>query len=191
VLIYVHGFNSSAQSFKARLLRDRMAVLGRGNAFHCPDLPHRPQAAVALLDSLVAAHPGACLVGSSLGGFYATWLAERHRLCAVLVNPAVRPYELLQGYLGTQTNLYSGARYELTEAHLNELRALDVEAVTPERYLLIVATGDEVLDHRAALAKYRGARQIVIAGGDHGLSDFADHLDGVLAFCGSRGRIGR
>jgi uncharacterized protein len=184
VIIYIHGFNSSARSFKARALGERLTALGCGDAFLCPDLPHRPQAAIALLDSLVAAQPGACLVGSSLGGFYATWLAERHRLRAVLLNPAVRPYELLRGYLGTQTNLYSAERYELTEAHLEELRALDVETVTPARYLLIVATGDEVLDHCEALAKYRGARQIVIAGGDHGFSDFEKHLATVLSFCG-------
>jgi hypothetical protein len=127
----------------------------------------------------------AALVGSSLGGFYATWLAERHGLKAVLVNPAVRPYEGLRELLGPQQNLHSGERYELTQAHLDELRDMEVAAITrPERYLLLVRTGDEVLDYRQAVERYRGCRQRVIEGGDHGFSDFGDYLDALLEFCG-------
>lgn len=186
MLIYVHGFNSSALSFKARLLRERMTQLGLDAAYACPDLAHRPRQAIAQLEALIAGapRPATALVGSSLGGFYATWLAEKYRLKAVLVNPAVRPYELLQDYLGPQKNLYTGAEYELTGQHLAELRDLEVAAITPERYLLMVRTGDEVLDYRQAVEKYRGARQIVIEGGDHGFGDFAAYLDTVLQFCG-------
>ena len=124
-----------------------------------------------------------CLVGSSLGGFYATSLAEKHELRAVLVNPAVRPYELLLGYVGRQKNLYSAAEYEFSEQHLAELRALEVERVTPERYLVVVTTGDEVLDYRQALAKYDGAEHIVVEGGDHGFGDFHRCIGRVLRFC--------
>ncbi|HWI14488.1 MAG TPA: YqiA/YcfP family alpha/beta fold hydrolase, partial [Burkholderiales bacterium] len=124
------------------------------------------------------------LIGSSLGGYYATALAERYGCRAVLINPAVRPYEGLSKYLGPQTNLYTGEPYELTQAHLDELRALDPVTVTPERYLLIVGTQDEVLDYRAALERYRGCRQIVVEGGDHGLGDFGGHLDDVLRYAG-------
>jgi predicted esterase YcpF (UPF0227 family) len=186
MLIYIHGFNSSALSLKAGLVRKRMVELGRGNEFFCPELPDRPRNAVALLDDLVrdstAASPA--LIGSSLGGYYATWLAERHHLRAVLVNPAVRPYELLGPALGMQTNLYTGVRYELTADHLEELRELEVATVRPERYLLLVSTGDEVLDYRRAVEKYRGSEKIIHEGGDHGFSDFERHLGRVLAFCG-------
>jgi predicted esterase YcpF (UPF0227 family) len=102
----------------------------------------------------------------------------------VLLNPAVRPYELLEGHLGVQQNFHTGERYEFTMRHVEELRALEAAAITPERYLLVTTTGDEVLDYRAAVARYRGCRQIVIEGGDHGLSSFADYLDTVLGFCG-------
>jgi predicted esterase YcpF (UPF0227 family) len=181
MLIYIHGFNSSPASHKAALLQKRMEALGRGAEFVAPALPVSPARAAALLDDLARRHPGAALVGSSLGGYYATWLAEKHGLNAALLNPAVRPYDLLKDHVGPQQNLYTGERYELTERDVNELRALEVGTVTPSRYLLIVATGDEVLDHRAALERYRGCRSIVIEGGDHGLSSFADCLDAVMA----------
>jgi uncharacterized protein len=187
VLIYIHGFNSSARSFKARLLHARMEALGRGSEFVCPDLPDRPLAAIAVLESLLARHPRSALVGSSLGGYYATWLAETHALKAVLVNPAVRPYALLRGYLGPQANLYSGRKYELTETHLAGLEALEVDRITPDRYLLVVATGDEVLDYREALERYTGCERRVIEGSDHGFGDFERCVDAALAFCGIPG----
>jgi predicted esterase YcpF (UPF0227 family) len=182
MLVYIHGFNSSPASFKARVLHERLATRGRRNEFAAPALPHSPAAAASLLEALIAQHPHSVLVGSSLGGFYATWLAERHALRAVLVNPAVRPYELLAGHVGRQKNFHSGEEYDFTLEHVAELRALEVEAIDPRHYFLMVETGDEVLDYRHALEKYRGARQLVIDGGDHGFSDFADHADAALDF---------
>ena len=186
MLIYIHGFNSSPASSKAQLLKARLETLGRGAEFAAPALPHSPAQAAALLEALALRNPDAALVGSSLGGYYATYLAEKHALKAVLLNPAVRPYELLAGHLGSQQNFHTGERYEFTARHVEELRALEVAAITPERYLLVAATGDEVLDYRAAVARYRGCRQIMIEGGDHGLSDFGSHMDAVLEFCGVR-----
>lgn len=183
-LIYIHGFNSSPASFKARVLREALAARAPAVAFRAPALPPAPAAAARLLQAAVAAQPRALLVGSSLGGYYATWLAERHGLRAVLVNPAVRPYALLAGHVGRQKNLYTGAEYDFTAAHVGELRALEVESITPARYLLMATTGDEVLDYRQAVARYAGARQHVVAGGDHGFGDFARHLDALFAFAG-------
>jgi predicted esterase YcpF (UPF0227 family) len=184
LIVYLHGFNSSPASFKAKALYARLAALGRAHEFAAPALPPAPAAAAALLESLARCHPHAVLVGSSLGGFYATMLAERFAMRAVLVNPAVRPYDLLAGHVGRQKNFHSGEEYEFTARHVAELRTLEVDAITPQRYLLMVATGDEVLDYRHAVAKYRGAQRRVVEGGDHGFSDFADHLDSVLGFAG-------
>jgi predicted esterase YcpF (UPF0227 family) len=186
MILYIHGFNSSSLSFKARLLRDRLAAMGRADAYRCPDLPHRPAQAMAQLEALLMSGDPArtTLVGSSLGGYYATWLAERYGCRAVLVNPAVRAPEGLQKYLGPQKNIYTGEPYEFTEAHLAELRALEVGSITPQRYFLIVGTKDEVLDYRVALDRYKGCRQIVVPGGDHGLSDFGGRVDDVLAYAG-------
>lgn len=190
MLIYVHGFNSSAQSYKAGLLRARMVELGLAQHYACPELSHRPAQALAELRKLVSAHAAApvTLVGSSLGGYYATWLVEHLGARAVLVNPAVRPYELLASMTGPQQNLYTGEVYEFTAAHLEELRALEVDAITPARYLLITATGDEVLDYRAGVRRYAGCEQIVVAGSDHGFREFERHLDAVIMFW-QRGRV--
>ncbi len=187
MLIYIHGFNSAPNSYKARLVGERMRALGREAEYLVPALPHRPAEAMALLRDLIEQHPGAALIGSSLGGFYATWLVENHAhfaLRAALVNPAVKPYDLLRGYLGPQQNIYTGAQYELSAQHITELQALETTAITPARYMLITRTGDEVLDYRDAVEKYHGARQWVIPGGDHGFGDFENYLDAVLAFCG-------
>jgi predicted esterase YcpF (UPF0227 family) len=185
-IIYVHGFNSSPASFKARLIRERLERWGSAECFSAPALPDRPTLAIARLEQeLAAAGPDATLVGSSLGGFYATWLAERHGVRAVLVNPAVEAPRLMADLLGPQTNLYTGENYELTPAHVDELRALDTGSITrPERYLLLVTTGDEVLDYRKAVEKFRGCRHILVPGSDHGFGEFGDYLDDVLAFAG-------
>jgi predicted esterase YcpF (UPF0227 family) len=128
--------------------------------------------------------PSTCLVGSSLGGFYATYLAEKHGARAVLINPAIEPHIGLRTYLGPQKNLYTGEPYELTERHLEAWARLVVPAIRPQRYLLIVETGDEVLDYRQAVERYAGARQIVVPGGDHSLRSFPDHLPTILQFAG-------
>jgi predicted esterase YcpF (UPF0227 family) len=185
LLIYLHGFNSSPQSFKARLLHERMIALHRGAEFSCPALDPYPRRAITQLEALIDTARGEpALVGSSLGGYYATYLSERHRLRTALINPAVRPYELLAQVIGPQRNLYTGAEYQLTTRHIEELRELEVEMITPENYLLVAATGDEALDYRMAVTRYGGAKQIVVKGGDHGFSDFAHYLDAVLDHCG-------
>jgi predicted esterase YcpF (UPF0227 family) len=185
MLIYIHGFNSSPASYKAELLKKRLSASGRGADFLAPALPVSPAQAAKMLDDIAARHRGAALVGSSLGGYYATWLAEKHGLKAALLNPAVRPYDLLKDHVGPQQNLYSGERYEFTRQHVAELRALETESITPARYLLVTATGDEVLDYRSGVERYRGCRRIVIDGSDHGLSDFGSHAEAVLEFCGA------
>lgn len=190
MLVYIHGFNSSALSYKAGLLREHMAKLGMADQYACPELPHRPAQAIALLRKLLEGHDpkSVTLVGSSLGGFYSTWLVEHLGVRAVLVNPAVRPYELLAGYLGPQKNLYTGEAYELTPQHIAELHALEVDAITPSRYLLITATDDEVLDYRAGVERYAGCEQIVVPGSDHGFRDFAAYLETTVTFW-QRGRV--
>jgi len=183
--VYIHGFNSSPASIKARQLNAKLEALGRGAEFACPAQPHEPREAMRQLEAVLRgqAPPSVTLVGSSLGGFYAAWLAERHGCRAVLVNPAVNPHIGLEAYLGAQRNLYTGETYELTRSHLEQLAAFDVVAPTrPERYFLMVTTGDEVLDYRAAVRKFAGARQLVVQGSDHGFAEFEEHLDAVLAF---------
>jgi len=186
VLFYLHGFNSSPQSHKAQVLGEYLGERGLGSHYACPALPPVASDAIALCEELMARHAGqpVCFVGSSLGGYYATVLAEKHGVKAVLINPAIDPHVGLRAYLGTQKNLHTGEPYELTERHLEEWRRLYPERITPSRYLLIVETGDEVLDYRRAVERYAGARQIVVEGGDHSLQSFPQHLPAILRFSG-------
>jgi predicted esterase YcpF (UPF0227 family) len=185
MIVYLHGFNSSPASGKARQLGEHLAALGRLADYFCPALPNSPREAIALVEAeLEQPQPeSVTLVGSSLGGFYATYLAEKHGWKAVLVNPAVHAHVLLHGALGPQTNWHTGEKWVLTAAHLAELAALDLERITrPERYLLLAQTGDEVLDYRDAVAYYAGAKQIIEDGGDHGFAGFERHYQTILDF---------
>ena len=190
-IVYLHGFRSSPQSVKARLLAEAVAVLpaaGRPR-LEVPALPYEPARAVAAVGDWVRAHvPGLdslTFVGSSLGGYYATHLAERFGVRAVLINPAVRPYDDLRQYVGVQTNLYTGETFEVLPRHFDELRALAVPRITrPGRYLLLARSGDEVLDWRTMAGFYGGACQQVRGGGTHGYDDIAPDLPALLRFAG-------
>lgn len=187
MILYLHGFRSSPLSFKTSLLAQRMQDLGRGDEYVCPQLPASPREAIAKAERLARSVPPEqlTLIGSSLGGYYACWLAERLGCRAVLLNPAVHAWRDLEKHIGVTVAYHSNEPFEFKREYIDEMRALAVERITrPERYLLIAATGDELLDWREMVAHYPGAQQIVIEGSDHGLSDFASHADRVLAFCG-------
>jgi hypothetical protein len=164
-----------------------MAQRGCADQLIAPQLPASPQAAIALIESLIAkvgaGRTALTLAGSSLGGFYATHLAEKHELKAVLINPAVVAAIELERYLGPQTWLYTGEAFEFTPQHIDELRALEVPHLTdPSRYWLLVEAGDETLDYRQAVARYAGAKQTVLSGGDHSFTRWELYLDTVLDF---------
>ena len=184
MIVYLHGFNSSPRSHKAQVMERYMAARGLAGQFACPELPPEADEAMRIIRQLVKGRAPVCYVGSSLGGFYATHLVERDGGRAVLLNPAIDPHVGLRAYLGLQKNLFTGAPYQLTEAHLDQWRRLWVPSITPERYLLLVETGDEVLDYRRAVARYAGAQQVVVQGGDHSLQSFPEQLPRILAFSG-------
>jgi predicted esterase YcpF (UPF0227 family) len=190
MILYLHGFRSSPKSMKARVTGERMAALGLADQFIAPQLPASPKEAMELSLSLLAGlsdqalRDELCVVGSSLGGYYATWLAERLGCRAVLLNPAVVPLKDLDKHVGVTTQFHSDEPFEFKREYIDELRALAVNPITrPERYFLIAATGDEVLDYRDMVTHYAGARQHIIEGSDHGIAEFPDYLDEVLAFC--------
>ena len=194
MLLYIHGFNSSPASFKASLLRQYVASQNKSDCLFIPCLSGVPEQAMAqltaLIESVIAQTTKKIrrpigLIGSSLGGYYATWLAEQYDCRAVLVNPAVRPYDLLENYLGENVNYYTGERYPLTVEHIEQLRRMDVTKITkPDRYLLMLQTGDDILDYKLAMEKYPGVPSIVEEGGGHEFMGFDRHLETVLAFCG-------
>lgn len=186
MIFYLHGFRSSPLSFKARLLAEQMAEKGLSDRFWCEQLPVSPRQAIEEIEAAMAqASTEPTLVGSSLGGYYATYLAEKRGLRAVLINPAVVAHLSLAEYVGPQTNTYTGATFEFTLEHIGELAALEVPRLSdPARLWLLVETGDEVLDYRQAVGKYAGARQTVIEGGDHSFRRFPEFIDAIIGFAG-------
>ncbi len=185
-LLYLHGFRSSPQSFKAVRLQAWLQQHRPGVRWWCPQLPPSPQAAMVLIEDGLAAWPAGrfAVAGSSLGGYYATAVAERHGCPAVLLNPAVEPARDLAAYIGEQTAYHDAAeRFFFRPEYVDELRALHAGPLTRrERYLPIIATGDEVLDWREMSARYPGKPTRLIEGSDHGLSDFEHHLPFLLHF---------
>lgn len=185
-LLYLHGFRSSPQSAKAR----RMAAWVQANRpdlhWWCPQLPPSPREAMAMVEATVRQWPAPAMavIGSSLGGFYATVVAERFGCPAVLLNPAIDPARDLAKYIGEQTAFHDPAeRFFFRAEFVDELRALTPAAVTrPERYLAVIAKGDEVLDWREMSTRYAGCRIKLLEGGDHALSDFDAHLPDILHF---------
>lgn len=170
------------------MLGDYLANCVTGVDYVVPALHDRPAQAMAQVEAACAgiAPADLTLVGSSLGGFYATVAAERLGCRAALLNPAVHPHRHFHKYLGPQRNLYTGATFVLSQEHIDELRAMDPPAITrPERYWLFVETGDEVLDYREAVAFYAGALQEVTRGGDHSLASFPERIPDIVEWARS------
>lgn len=186
-LLYLHGFRSSPQSTKARMVVRAVAQRHPQVLFWCPQLPPSPREAMALVAGGIAGWPGAgmAVIGSSLGGYYASWVAGRKRCASVLLNPAIHPARDLVQYIGEQSSWHQPEdRFWFREEYIAELQALDLRSHAPAgRELLVAAQGDEVLDWREMVARYPQAEQIVLRGGDHALSGFEALLDRVLEFC--------
>lgn len=190
-VLYLHGFNSGSESPKARLMRAACARIdhfGRPLACLTPQLPHHPQAAYEMAERLLRSlGENTLLVGSSMGGFLATCLAERFALPAVVINPAVEPARLVDQWQGMAfVNDYTGERFVIEASHRDELKALTPGRLTPQRYLLLLGTADETLDCRDAFQAYAGCRTLILPGGDHGFSRLRDFLPAVLAHGGHR-----
>ena len=187
-LLYLHGFRSSPQSYKARVMAQLMADKHPQIHWWCPQLPPSPKDAMALLIEGIQHWPrdSMAVIGSSLGGFYATQVAEQTGCKAVLFNPAVNPARDLAKYIGEQSSWHDPEeRFFFKPEFVQELRDLTLASLKhPENYLAVIAQGDEVLDWREMLARYPGAQIRLLEGGDHALSDFEVHLPAVLNFLG-------
>lgn len=186
-LLYLHGFRSSPQSAKARAVAQRVLQQHPDVTWWCPQLPPSPREAMALVAEGIAGWPLASMavVGSSLGGFYATWVAARTGCRAVLLNPAVDPARDLHKYIGEQTSWHDPQdHFFFRPEFIAELQALECPGQpTPAQVLAIIAKGDEVLDWREMQQRYAGARIRLLEGGDHALSDFdTAHIDTVFDF---------
>lgn len=170
------------------MTHDYCVAMGAGEHIGVPELPHVPQQAIAEMRALIEAQTRpVALIGSSLGGYYATWLAEEYGLRAALINPAVNPADLWHEHLGENRNYYSGKRYQITEEHVEQLRQLERPSLQrPENLLLLVQTGDETLDYRLAVDKYKSATSIIQEGGNHSFVNYEAMLPDIFRFLAAR-----
>ena len=185
-LLYLHGFRSSPRSFKAQRLHTWLQQQRPNVHWWCPQLPPSPREALQLMRDGTRDWPaaGSAVLGSSLGGFYATVMAEATGWPAVLINPAVDPARDLAGYVGEQSAFHTPEEHFFFRAeYVDELRAMTPGPITrPQRYFAVVAKGDELLDWREMSARYAGANIRLLDGSDHALSDFDEHLPHILRF---------
>ena len=183
-LLYLHGFNSSENAHKANLLKAHCQQLNLVDSLIIPRLHWQPEEAIKQLVDIIEPRlaSGISLFGSSLGGFYANYLAHRYELNSIVLNPAVGAPELIQAHLGEQTNYHTGERYLLTAEHISQLRSLDVPLSRPDLFWLMLQKGDDTLDYRNALNYYSKVKTSLEEGGSHSFDGFERYLDEVLAF---------
>jgi predicted esterase YcpF (UPF0227 family) len=185
-LLYLHGFRSSPQSTKARMVAERVRERHPDVTWWCPQLPPSPRAAIGLVMNGTGSWPRdrMAVIGSSLGGFYATYVAQVRDCRAVLLNPAVHPARDLAKHIGEQAAWHNRDEHFYFEPRfIDELRALDAGPLHhPGNFFAVIAKGDEVLDWREMTGRYPGAAIKLLEGGDHALSDFDMHIDEVLGF---------
>lgn len=196
-LLYIHGFLSSPLSAKAQKMQQWLKQHRPDIAFYCPQLPPYPKQCATILDNLIKAidsdeeersNKAIYVMGSSLGSFWATWLAERYQLQAVLINPAVDIRQLMPSYLNIELkNYHHSDVYRLDEKDFDDLLSYQVGKLNkPDNYWLLAQTGDEVLDYRLAVERYKGCHQTIELGGDHSFQKFEDFIPQTIKFFENR-----
>jgi len=191
LLVYLHGFRSSPRSSKAVMTGEAIKRLStRANPYewYCPQLLASPKLSMDMVVEHIdsASFDRLVVIGSSLGGFYANFLAEKYGCKAVALNPAVRAARELAPHVGMMTSYDSDEPFDFRPEYIDELESLQVEKITSaSRYFLMAAKGDELLDWREMVEFYKGSKQLVLEGSDHGIADYADYLPEVIRFISS------
>lgn len=182
-IVYLHGFNSSPQSHKIQQMRVWLEQNRPDIHFVTPFIAMNAARVAEIIREQMELYPDANLVGSSLGGYYATWASATFGRKAVLINPATSPYSRFNSYLGEQQNLYTGEKYILTPEMVAELAPLEMgELAQPSTLWVLLQTGDETLDYRHAAERYATSPQLVEQGGDHSFTTFEQHIPAIIHF---------
>ena len=187
-ILYLHGFLSSPKSVKAQATKAYFEQNHSDVRLHIPELSNFPSKVEGQLLDLIESTPallndGLKLISSSMGGYLSTFLLEQFGGKAVLINPAVRPYELLQSFIGTHENPYSKEQFEIVEGDIGVIKALEAESISDQaRYKVLLQTEDETLDYRLAAEKYAQSHLVIEEGGDHSFVGYENHLPAIAEF---------
>lgn len=189
-ILYIHGFNSSPLSVKAEQTRLYFYNNHPNVHFHCPQLVSNPKGAINQLEQIIESSELSSLwylIGSSLGGYFASYLSEKYDFPSVLINPAIKPFELLKDYIGEQVNPYTEEVYQVTKKHMIDLKAIEPKSPSfdmqqKNNYLVMVQTDDEVLNYQQAVEKYHHCKLLIEQGGDHSFVNFEQHLPTIADF---------
>ena len=189
-ILYIHGFNSSPLSVKAEQTRLYFYNNHPKVHFHCPQLVSNPKGAINQLEQIIESSQNGSLwyfMGSSLGGYFASYLSEKYNFPSVLINPAIKPFELLKDYIGEQVNPYTEEVYQVTTKHMIDLKAIESKSPSfdmqqKNNYLVMVQTDDEVLNYQEAVEKYHHCKLLIEQGGDHSFVNFEQHLPAIADF---------
>ncbi|MRJ03224.1 MAG: hypothetical protein GXO19_02500 [Epsilonproteobacteria bacterium] len=176
MILYIHGFGSCGWGEKSRTLKEYFGDL------EAPDLPPRPLEAVKFLERRIGEGDIDLLIGSSLGGYYATYLGHKYRIKGVLLNPSTRPYETLKDFIGEQRRFCDGTPFQWKREYIKELMEYDTHHIRRNLFLVLLQSGDEVLDYRLALDRYRNQRRVVEYGGNHRFENIGDYLSMIKNF---------
>jgi len=181
MVIYIHGFSGSGEGNKAKLFREYFKSINE--PFIAPSLSYVPELAIQTLQEIVESYTQEIkLIGSSLGGFYTIYLANKYNLAAVLLNPSIYPYNTLSKMIGKAPNFYDGSSYEWNQKHVDMLKQFEVQNINEKNYLLLLQKGDELLDYKEAVDKFENAKMIVEEGGSHSFDDIEKHFMTINLF---------
>lgn len=182
MIIYIHGFGSSGYGGKSTLMREYFRSMGKD--FIAPSLSYIPDLAIATLEELIESYDeNISLVGSSLGGYYSIYLAQKYNLKAVLINPSIKPFVTLEKCLGYAPSFFDDSSFEWKKSHLNMLEKYDISPLTQENFLLLLQKGDETLDYREATEKFAAATLIIEEGGSHSFDGIGRHFETICDHC--------
>jgi predicted esterase YcpF (UPF0227 family) len=179
--IYIHGFGGSGQGLKASLFREYYKSINK--PFIAPSLSHIPDLAISTLEELIESYDGkVTLIGSSLGGYYAVYLANKYKIKAVLLNPSTEPFITVKNILDKDPEYYFSYNFIITDKHIGMLKKYETIINDPSLLTVMVQTGDELLDYKKALKKFSNSKQIVDEGGSHFFEDIEKYFETIEKF---------
>jgi predicted esterase YcpF (UPF0227 family) len=182
MIIYIHGFGGSGAGSKAKIFKELFKAENRD--FIAPSLSYIPELAISTLKELIESYRGDIyLIGSSLGGYYATYLSKLPKVKrVVLLNPSTQPEKSLKRFLGLGVTFYDESRFEWNVNHIESLKRFKVNSFDRDKFLVVLQSDDELIDYRVAKEMFKDVNMIVASGGGHSFTGVENYFDEINHF---------